>query len=109
MPLMLRLYNSSPHKMYTAYFVSFGNVNIRLLNEIDMEVTHLRRNESSHLDGSPYEKAKTMAKRASNTLAITTHAARVARIELFFFLPILVAGSRKWSKDSQTRGFLRDR
>jgi hypothetical protein len=57
--------------------------------KINMEVTRLQKNESSNLDGSPYERAKTMAKRASNTLDIATHAASIARIELFFFLSAL--------------------
>jgi hypothetical protein len=70
--------------------------------KIDMEVTRLQKNESSHLDGSPYERAKTMAKRASNTLDIAAEAESIARIEVFFFLSALrVLDQRKTLSPSE--------
>ena len=55
----------------------------------DMDIAHLQNIEVSHPDGSPYERAKTMAKSASSTLDSATHAARTAQIQLFFFLSAL--------------------
>jgi hypothetical protein len=58
-------------------------------DKVGIEVTRLQKEELAHLDGSPYERAKTMAERASNILDIATQAASIARIELFFFLSAL--------------------
>jgi hypothetical protein len=58
-------------------------------NKVYMEVTCLQNNELLHLDGSTYDRAKIMAKRASSTLDTAAHAADIAQIELFFFLSAL--------------------